>query len=97
MNDMLAQNDGVVRAALEERGLPVLDLSIIDQALNGCHGMSDLILAKCRCTGFLDHTGLHPGPSLASRQVSRLLGSADAQCALRPERSVGAASKDGAA
>ena len=70
VNSMLAQNDALLTAALTALGAPVLDLRAIDMGVNECDAREDdEAVNKCRCKGYLDRTGLHPGPQLAGRQT----------------------------
>ena len=81
VNSMLAQYDAVLTAALTSLGAPVLDLRAIDMGVNDCDAREDdEAVNRCRCKGYLDKTGLHPGPQLAGRQVARLLAATDSRC-----------------
>ena len=85
VNPMLAENDAIVSKILRSLGAPVLDIRGIDLEINGCNtwragGVENE--NHCRCQSYVDHTGLHPGPQLAARQVARLLTATDAQCQL---------------
>jgi hypothetical protein len=87
INQMLEENDAQMTATLQSFGIPVVDMLAIDRDLNGCPkrpGEDSEALRYCRCRGFLDHTGFHPGPQLASRQIARLLSATDSHCLLPP-------------
>lgn len=83
LNPMLAENDAAMSATLRSLGAPVLDLRAIDVDINSCKAWRDQSLEaenNCRCQGYLDLTGLHPGPQLAARQIARLLAATDEHC-----------------
>lgn len=83
VNPLLNESDAIVRSTLVSRGAPLLDLRGIDIELNRCHdveGQNEAAVNRCRCRGYIDHTGLHPGPQLASRQIARLLSLTDMHC-----------------
>ena len=88
----MEESDGVVRAALARRGLPILDLTEMDIEANACRADLEAMhvsnerrqeaVRACRCLGYVDETKLHPGPRLAIKQVFRLLSATDEHCAL---------------
>ena len=85
VNPMLAEYDAKLSGILSSLGAPVLDLRAIDMDIQKCEdwrGQPEEMSDRCRCRGFIDHTGLHPGPLLAGRQVARLLSATDTHCHL---------------